>query len=169
MKIEIKNISKTFGDLIANSEISISINNGIHALLGENGAGKSTLVKIISGQITPDYGEILINGDPLILGSPKKSIENGIGLLNQDPLDFGNLSVLETFLVGIKDKNPYRNLERTKQNISDLFKKYKTLAFQHFTPSRNPLCCRHFLLIIKNSTKAPKSNPRHPAMYLYKK
>jgi len=125
MKIEIKNISKTFGDLIANSEISISINNGIHALLGENGAGKSTLVKIISGQITPDYGEILINGDPLILGSPKKSIENGIGLLNQDPLDFGNLSVLETFLVGIKDKNPYRNLERTKQNISDLFKKYK--------------------------------------------
>jgi len=125
MKIEIKNISKTFGNLIANSEISISINNGIHALLGENGAGKSTLVKIISGQISPDQGEILIDGKRLILGSPKQSIKNGIGLLNQDPLDFGNLSVLETFLVGIKDQNPYRNLNRTKQNISTLFRKYK--------------------------------------------
>ena len=125
MKIEINNISKTFGDLKANSEISISINNGIHALLGENGAGKSTLVKIISGQIAPDQGEILINDKSLQLGSPKQSIENGIGLLNQDPQDFGNLSVLETFLVGIKDKNPYRNLNKTKQSISDLFEKYK--------------------------------------------
>jgi len=125
MKIEIKNISKTFGDLIANSEISISINNGIHALLGENGAGKSTLVKIISGQIAPDQGEILIDDKSLLLGSPKQSIESGIGLLNQDPLDFGNLSVLETFLVGIKDQNPFRKLNKTKQSISDLFKKYK--------------------------------------------
>jgi len=121
MKIEIKNISKTFGDLAANSEINISIDDGIHALLGENGAGKSTLVKIISGQIAPDKGEILIDGKNLVLGSPVESINNGVGLLNQDPLDFGNLSVLETFLVGIKDKNPYRNLSQTKENILTLF------------------------------------------------
>jgi simple sugar transport system ATP-binding protein len=125
MKIEIKNISKTFGDLAANSEINISIDDGIHALLGENGAGKSTLVKIISGQIAPDKGEILIDGKNLVLGSPVESINNGVGLLNQDPLDFGNLSVLETFLVGIKDKNPYRNLSQTKENILTLFEKYK--------------------------------------------
>ena len=74
MKIEIKNISKSFGELKANSEIKISINEGIHALLGENGAGKSTLVKIISGQITPDSGEIVIDNSKLILGSPKESI-----------------------------------------------------------------------------------------------
>ena len=102
MKIEIKNISKSFGELKANSEIKISINEGIHALLGENGAGKSTLVKIISGQITPDSGEIVIDNSKLILGSPKESIKGGVGLLNQDPLDFGNLSILESFLVGIK-------------------------------------------------------------------
>ncbi len=125
MKIEIKNISKTFGDLIANSEINISIDDGIHALLGENGAGKSTLVKIISGQISPDKGKILIDGKNLILGSPVESINNGVGLLNQDPLDFGNLSVLETFLVGIKEKNPYRNLSQTKDKILSLFEKYK--------------------------------------------
>ncbi|MBA47137.1 MAG: hypothetical protein CL893_03510 [Dehalococcoidia bacterium] len=125
MKIEIKNISKKFGNLVANSEINISINNGIHALLGENGAGKSTLVKIISGQIAPDNGEILIDREKLILGSPIESINSGVGLLNQDPLDFGNLSVLETFLVGIKDANPYRNLKQTKENILRIFQKYK--------------------------------------------
>ena len=125
MKIEIKKITKNFGDLKANSEISISINKGIHALLGENGAGKSTLVKIISGQMSPDYGEIFLNGDKLILGSPKESLQSGIGLLNQDPLDFGNLSILETFLVGIKDQNPYRNIQITKNNISKLFEKYR--------------------------------------------
>ncbi|MBS17457.1 MAG: hypothetical protein CL738_04560 [Chloroflexi bacterium] len=124
MKIEIKNISKSFGELKANSEIKISINEGIHALLGENGAGKSTLVKIISGQITPDSGEIVIDNSKLILGSPKESIKGGVGLLNQDPLDFGNLSILESFLVGIKDKNPFRNLSQTSNSISKLFKKY---------------------------------------------
>ena len=61
MKIELKNISKSFGSLEANKEISISISGGIHALLGENGAGKSTLVKIISGQLNPDKGSILIS------------------------------------------------------------------------------------------------------------
>ena len=71
MKIEIKKITKNFGDLKANSEISISINKGIHALLGENGAGKSTLVKIISGQILPDQGNIFIDNNEVILGSPK--------------------------------------------------------------------------------------------------
>ena len=56
-------------------------------------AGKSTLVKIISGQITPDSGEIVIDNSKLLLGSPKESIKGGVGLLNQDPLDFGNLSI----------------------------------------------------------------------------
>ena len=118
MKIEIKNISKSFGDLKANSEINISISSGIHALLGENGAGKSTLVKIISGQLNPDNGEIVIDSSKLQLGSPKESIRGGIGLLNQDPLDFGNLSILESFLVGIKDKNPFRNLSETTKKIT---------------------------------------------------
>ena len=110
MKIEIINIYKSFGNLTANSNINISIESGIHALLGENGAGKSTLVKIISGQLNPDKGKILIDNNYLKLGSPKTSVDMGIGLLNQDPLDFSNLSVFESFLVGIKEKNLYQSL-----------------------------------------------------------
>tara|TARA_B110000438_G_scaffold113051_1_gene110873 strand:+ start:684 stop:2120 length:1437 start_codon:yes stop_codon:yes gene_type:complete len=124
MKIQIKNLSKSFGDLQANKNINLSLDSGIHALLGENGAGKSTFVKIISGQLTPDSGEIIINGKNIGLGSPKDSIKNGIGLLNQDPLDFSNLSILESFLVGINEKKPFRKIKIIKEKILDLFKIY---------------------------------------------
>ncbi|MDG2100982.1 MAG: ATP-binding cassette domain-containing protein [Dehalococcoidia bacterium] len=124
MKIQIKNLSKSFGNLKANKNINLSLDSGIHALLGENGAGKSTFVKIISGQLTPDSGEIIINGENINLGSAKDSIKNGIGLLNQDPLDFSNLSILESFLVGINEKKPFRKIENIKQKILGLFKNY---------------------------------------------
>jgi simple sugar transport system ATP-binding protein len=124
MKIQIKNLSKSFGDLQANKNITLSLNSGIHALLGENGAGKSTLVKIISGQLSPDSGEIIINGENIGLGSAKDSIKNGIGLLNQDPLDFSNLSILESFLVGINENKPFRKIEIIKAKILDLFEIY---------------------------------------------
>jgi simple sugar transport system ATP-binding protein len=124
MKIQIKNLSKSFGEIQANKNINLSLDNGIHALLGENGAGKSTFVKIISGQLIPDSGDVIIDGKSIRLGSPKNSIENGIGLLNQDPLDFSNLSILESFLVGINEKNPFRNIHIIKTKILNLFKNY---------------------------------------------
>lgn len=124
MKIELKNISKSFGSLEANKEISISISGGIHALLGENGAGKSTLVKIISGQLNPDKGSILISDKKINLGSPKIAINNGIGMLNQNPLDFANLSVLESFLVGNTQNSFISNHRKTKEKILNLFDNY---------------------------------------------
>ena len=124
MKIELINISKSFGSLEANKEISISISGGIHALLGENGAGKSTLVKIISGQLNPDKGSILISDKKISLGSPKIAINNGIGMLNQNPLDFANLSVLESFLVGNTQNSFISNNHKTKEKILNLFDNY---------------------------------------------
>ena len=124
MKIEINNISKSFGNVDANKNISLKLSSGIHALLGENGAGKSTLVKIISGQILPDKGNILINDKEVILGSPRSSINVGIGLLNQDPLDFSNLSIFESFLIGISESNPYRKIVQIKSKIEKLFDNY---------------------------------------------
>ena len=67
MNIEIKNISKSFGSVEANKNINLELKSGIHALLGENGAGKSTLVKIISGQILPDQGNIFIDNNDCLL------------------------------------------------------------------------------------------------------
>ncbi len=101
MKIEFKNISKTFGSVKANDNVSFTIDSGsIHAIIGENGAGKSTLIKILSGQISPDIGSITLNDSQLELGSTNAANNNGIGILGQDPLDFSNFTVLESFLAG---------------------------------------------------------------------
>ena len=69
MHLELRNIEKRFGPTVANRDISLGVESGtIHAVLGENGAGKSTLMKIISGFLAPDSGEVLIDGKPAPTG-----------------------------------------------------------------------------------------------------
>ncbi|MEN9226951.1 MAG: ATP-binding cassette domain-containing protein [Thermostichus sp. HHBFW_bins_43] len=101
MKIELLNIHKRFGTVQANRDVSLLVEAGtIHGLLGENGAGKSTLVKILSGFLRCDQGEIRVGGQPVQIGSPAAAIRLGIGMLHQDPLDFPSLTVLENFIAG---------------------------------------------------------------------
>lgn len=101
MHLELKHIHKHFGAIHANNDISLIIKSGtIHGLLGENGAGKSTLMKILSGFIHRDAGEILLDGQPVIFKNPAEAIRAGIGMLHQDPLDFPPLTVLDNFLLG---------------------------------------------------------------------
>ena len=121
MKIEFKNISKSFQTIKANQEINFTIESGtIHALIGENGAGKSTLIKILSGQILPDSGSIELNESPLELGSTHEANEKGIGILGQDPLDFSNFTVLESFVTG----HPSPSFIFSKNKISKNINKY---------------------------------------------
>ena len=69
--LKVSNISKIYPGCIANDNISLEFESGkIYALLGENGAGKSTLVKILSGVILPDQGDIFLNKKILKLNSP---------------------------------------------------------------------------------------------------
>jgi len=101
MKVELRGISKHFGPIRANDGVTLSIESGtLHGLLGENGAGKSTLMKILSGFLSPDRGEILLDGKPIHLHSPAQSIAVGVGMLHQDPLDFSALRVIDNFLLG---------------------------------------------------------------------
>ncbi|HBB31536.1 MAG TPA: sugar ABC transporter ATP-binding protein [Cyanobacteria bacterium UBA8803] len=114
MKVELQNISKRFGSVLANDEVSLTVEAGtIHGLLGENGAGKSTIVKIISGFVSCDRGQILLNSQPVQLKTPEAAIDAGIGMLHQDPLDFPALSVLENFMLGWGIGNG-----QTKDNLS---------------------------------------------------
>jgi simple sugar transport system ATP-binding protein len=101
MKVELNSITKRFGSVLANDDVSLTVEAGsIHGLLGENGAGKSTLVKILSGFIARDCGSILLNNIPVEIKTPEAAIQQGIGMLHQDPLDFPPLSVLENFTIG---------------------------------------------------------------------
>jgi simple sugar transport system ATP-binding protein len=96
MHIQLKNIHKYFGSVHANNDVSLTIEPGqIIGLLGENGAGKSTLMKILSGLICKDSGEILINGEEQDLQSPADALRLGIGMLHQDPHDFPSMTIRE--------------------------------------------------------------------------
>ncbi len=101
MNIELRHIHKYFGKVHANNDIVLNIPAGtIQGILGENGAGKSTLMKILSGFIQADSGEILLDGKAVIIKSPADAIRFGIGMLHQDPLDFPPMRLLDNFLLG---------------------------------------------------------------------
>ena len=80
--LRISNISKIYPGCIANDNVSLQFKSGkIYALLGENGAGKSTLVKILSGVVSPDNGEVFLNEKNLKLSSPLDAKKNKIGMI----------------------------------------------------------------------------------------
>ena len=102
MKVELRNVHKYFGKNHANDDITLTIPSGtIQGILGENGAGKSTLMKILSGFIHADGGEILLDGKPVTIISPAAAIRYGIGMLHQDPLDFPPMRLLDNFMLGL--------------------------------------------------------------------
>lgn len=101
MEIELRHLHKRFGAVHANNDISVLFRAGrIVGILGENGAGKSTLMKILSGYQPPDAGELLIDGRGITRHAPLAAIANGIGMLQQDPLDIPAFSVIENFVYG---------------------------------------------------------------------
>ncbi len=111
MQIDLRNISKSFGRVQANDNISLTFAPGrIVGILGENGAGKSTLMKILSGYQPADSGNILINGDPVTYAGPQAAISQGIGMLQQDPLDVNAFTVLENFVFGQQQRSEKTNL-----------------------------------------------------------
>ena len=118
--LKVKNITKIYPGCIANDNISLEFESGkIYALLGENGAGKSTLVKILSGVVKPDKGNIFINNNLLVLNSPIDAKKNKIGMVFQHFNLFETLSVFENLII---DSNEPR--ENLKNKISNIMKKY---------------------------------------------
>ncbi len=101
MRVELRDISKYFGHIQANSGISLAIEpNSIHGLVGENGAGKTTLMRILSGYLKKDGGDIFINDEAIAFSSPREASARGIGMLQQDTMDVPIFSALENFMLG---------------------------------------------------------------------
>ena len=99
--LRLSHISKRFGALLANDDISLTLGAGeVLALLGENGAGKSTLVSILFGHYTADAGSITVFGRPLPPGDPKAALAAGIGMVHQHFTLADNLSVLDNVMLG---------------------------------------------------------------------
>lgn len=105
MLVEMKQITKTYGPLVANNKLDLSLNKGeILAVVGENGAGKSTLMKILYGLETCDSGEILIDGKPVRFRSPHDAIANGIGMVQQHFMLFPTFTAAENIVYGHEPK-----------------------------------------------------------------
>ncbi len=104
--VELRGISKRFGHLVANDRVDLAIRRGeVHALLGENGAGKTTLMRILYGLATPDAGEILVDGRPFAIRSPRDAIAAGIGMVTQHFSLVRPMTVAENLALG---RSPFR-------------------------------------------------------------
>ena len=118
--LRISNISKIYPGCIANDNVSLQFKSGkIYALLGENGAGKSTLVKILSGVISPDNGEVFLNEKNLKLSSPLDAKKNKIGMVFQHFNLFETLSVFENLSIDATEDN-----KSLRVRINEILKKY---------------------------------------------
>lgn len=96
-----KGITKSFPGVKALQNVNFSLEAGeVHFLLGENGAGKSTLMKVLSGVYQQDQGEILLYGNAVEIGSPRKAGLHGIGIIHQEMNLVPELTVWENIYLG---------------------------------------------------------------------
>lgn len=96
-----ENISKSYAGVHALRSATFELRSGeVHALVGENGAGKSTLIKIITGAVIQDGGEIRLNGEVILENSPALSKSRGIAAIYQQPALFPELTVAENIALG---------------------------------------------------------------------
>ncbi len=125
--IEMRDITKRFGEFVANDQINLNVKKGeIHALLGENGAGKSTLMNMLAGLLEPTSGEILINGQNVTIESPSKAAQLGIGMVHQHFMLVDAFTVTENIILGSESTNAAGmiDLKNAMAEITALSKKY---------------------------------------------
>ncbi len=106
--IELKNITKTFGSVVANKDVSLTVNRGeILSVLGENGSGKTTLMNIISGIYFPDEGQIFIDGNEVVIRSPKDAFDYKIGMIHQHFKLVDVFTAAENIVLGLHEKGRF--------------------------------------------------------------
>lgn len=106
--VRMRHISKSFGRVQANSDVSMDIHRGeILALLGENGSGKTTLMNMLSGIYFPDSGEIEIDGRPVVIASPKDAFDHGIGMIHQHFKLVNVFTAAENIVLGLDEPGPF--------------------------------------------------------------
>ena len=121
--IELKNITKTFGKVVANKNVNLTAYRGeILSILGENGSGKTTLMNMISGIYFPDEGQIFIDGKEALISSPKDAFDYKIGMIHQHFKLVDVFSAAENIVLGIEDK---------KYNLSDSTEEIKKISSQY--------------------------------------
>ncbi|MFW5976436.1 MAG: ABC transporter ATP-binding protein [Bacillota bacterium] len=125
--IYMKNITKKFGETIANNQIDFEVKEGeIHCLLGENGAGKTTLMKILFGLFEKDEGNIFIRDKEVDINGPREAIDLGIGMIHQHFMLVNRLSVMENIIAGFEPtRNHFIDYKKARKDVEILSQKYQ--------------------------------------------
>jgi ABC-type sugar transport system ATPase subunit len=100
-QVRVEGLTRSFGGIPAAQDVSFAVGAGeIHGLCGHNGAGKSTVVKMLSGQLVPDRGRILLAGEPVELRSRQAAQRLGVALVDQELSVVPSLTVVDNLLLG---------------------------------------------------------------------
>lgn len=111
--LSVKNISRSYGDFVAVDDVSFSIGGGeIVGLLGHNGAGKTTVMKMISGYLEPDGGDIIVNDRELV--SNLKTVQSEIGYLPENLPVYADMTVVD-YLDYASDLKRLPGRDKTKE------------------------------------------------------
>ena len=120
--VKMRDITKTFGSVIANDKVWLDIYKGeILALLGENGSGKTTLMNMLSGIYYPDEGDIFINDKKVVIRSPKDAFDHGIGMIHQHFKLVDVLTAAENIILGLDGKLDLKAASEKIRQICDLY------------------------------------------------
>ena len=121
MTLELRDICLRYSKKIVLDNLSLTFAGGqIHALLGENGAGKSTTANIICGELSPNKGELLLDGKPFTFHSPKDAIQKGISYVHQRPLLADYITVKENLILGLKKEEKEKLILQAKKWLPEV-------------------------------------------------
>jgi rhamnose transport system ATP-binding protein len=121
--LRVTDVTKSYAGVQALRGASFELRAGeVHALVGENGAGKSTLIKIITGAIEADSGDIKLNGQTITHNSPSHAKSLGIAAIYQQPALFPELNVAENIAIGLEHGGLWRriNWRERRKRAADL-------------------------------------------------
>ena len=122
--LETRGVSKYFGKVAANVNVDMTVYRGeILAILGENGCGKTTLMNMIAGIYYPDRGSILVNGEEVVIRSPKDAFAHGIGMIHQHFKLVDLFTAAENIVLGVKDGEKY-NIKEVNRRVAEIADKY---------------------------------------------
>ena len=120
--VKMRDITKTFGPIVANDHAKLTIYKGeILSLLGENGSGKTTLMNMLSGIYYPDEGNIFINGEKVVIRSPKDAFDHGIGMIHQHFKLVDVLTATENIVLGLEGKLGLKAASKKIREICDAY------------------------------------------------
>ncbi len=121
--LDIVGVSKSFGSVIANNNVNLQVRHGeILSVLGENGSGKTTLMNMISGIYFPDKGHIFVDGEEVVIRSPKDAFKYKIGMIHQHFKLVDVFSAAENIVLGINDEK--YNIKDVNNRVLEISEKY---------------------------------------------